>query len=689
MIINKLLKKILICGIILNFSINIFINKVHSADIQLEINGTVMNNLPVAPIILNDSVLVPAREVFEEIGAVVDYKDDTKEIFIGYEDTIILLKIGETTSSVNENIVTMSTPPQIINGKTSIPARFIAESLGFEVNWIEQERKVVINSNKPEVIQNNMQNNSTVDLDKSGVIESGDYLLTGIKNLTMDSIEGGNFYIQSTSPMSRIDKFLEDNTLIVDIYNSKLNLQNNIYTVNNPYIEEIRLEENIIDGQDVTRVIFQLNELKSYNVSLSTDRTNLSVNFIGNSILDINHNYKDEVESINITFENFPNIDLYKQNDNIIIQANNITTPVTLNSNFENISISQVDETTYRIYYNNINNLEPKLYKNGNTINIELLPSPEETNNINNPDNMYDTVYQTIFNDKYNRRLLIKKPSELNMSVNNLYTNDNYMAKKYTVTFPNNYSNYFGVGTLEVNDENIKSITLNTNESNQTELLIDTNRILAFVITEDANNIYIDYRLPKEIYPKIVVIDPGHGGDDPGATGIYEVEKDFTLAVSKNLLNLIERDNLVKVYLTRTTDVYPNFEDRYGLGNEVGDLFISIHGNSAYPNQNASGTEVYYSLKNNNYVNGLSSSAFADIILNNLINELSFIDRGVKTANHYVTQHGIIPAVLAEIGFLSNPSEAYTLSTPEYKEKAALAIYKSIIEVFNYYTPTR
>jgi len=152
---------VLVLFIIVNNIFSVFANKwvtmnitydfsthLYSAEgVNLFVNGNKLENLAMPPIIFNERTLVPAREVFEPMGAVVDWKEDTQEVFIAFEDTIVILKIGSSNANVNGEIKKISPPAKIINGKTMIPVRFVAEAFGIEVIWEEDTRSIFIDSN--------------------------------------------------------------------------------------------------------------------------------------------------------------------------------------------------------------------------------------------------------------------------------------------------------------------------------------------------------------------------------------------------------------------------------------------------------------------------------------------------------------------------------------------------------------
>ncbi len=148
---------------------------------------------------------------------------------------------------------------------------------------------------------------------------------------------------------------------------------------------------------------------------------------------------------------------------------------------------------------------------------------------------------------------------------------------------------------------------------------------------------------------------------------------------------LLDNDPNIKGYATRTTDVYPSFDDRTNLGNTVGDLFISVHINSASP-ETANGTEVfYYNAADVSLSRGISSSLLAQTLQANLLEKLGSFDRKVKRENFIVLRQSTVPSTLCEIGFITNVEEGAKLNSPEYRQLAAEAIYQSVKTLFEKY----
>ena len=117
--------------------------------IVMVVDGNVVKTPEMPPIILNERTLVPAREFFEQIGALVTWDNDTRRVIVEYEGERIVMVIDSRTVFVGDNSISIAKndpPPKIINDKTMIPVRFVAEAFGFDVSWENETRTVNIKS---------------------------------------------------------------------------------------------------------------------------------------------------------------------------------------------------------------------------------------------------------------------------------------------------------------------------------------------------------------------------------------------------------------------------------------------------------------------------------------------------------------------------------------------------------------
>lgn len=196
-------------------------------------------------------------------------------------------------------------------------------------------------------------------------------------------------------------------------------------------------------------------------------------------------------------------------------------------------------------------------------------------------------------------------------------------------------------------------------------------RVLELILQSKQGNVLNEVRSNRKAF---VILDAGHGGNDPGAIGKQGLrEKDVTLAVSEYLQRYLENDQF-KVILSRDNDSEILLQPRVDVANQKhADLFISVHCNSMPPgNPHIKGIETYYTTP--------QSLELANILHRRMVGELQTPDRGVRKRNLFVTRKTVMPSVLLEIGFVSNPAEEALLGNPNYQRRVARTIYNGIQE---------
>lgn len=186
-----------------------------------------------------------------------------------------------------------------------------------------------------------------------------------------------------------------------------------------------------------------------------------------------------------------------------------------------------------------------------------------------------------------------------------------------------------------------------------------------------------------------IVIDPGHGGFDPGKVGSKGVhEKDINLKIGLKLRDYLEQSGAY-VIMTRTEDVDLDGNDEKQLkkkdmhnrkeiiNNSNADILISIHQN-AFPQPSVKGAQVFYHSSSDN------GKKLADYIQQSIKTYVDITNKRIAKPNkdYYVLRTTNIPAVIVECGFLTNAQEEARLNTDEYQEEVAWAIYIGIIEYF-------
>ncbi|MBI1271622.1 AMIN domain-containing protein [bacterium] len=168
-----------------------------------------------------------------------------------------------------------------------------------------------------------------------------------------------------------------------------------------------------------------------------------------------------------------------------------------------------------------------------------------------------------------------------------------------------------------------------------------------------------------------VILDAGHGGTDPGAQRGDTDEKDITLAIVKKTDRYLKASG-VKVLLTRSEDKTVSLAERVELTNNTRpDAFLSVHINSLESKSDIHGIETYYQTP--------QSERMAKLIHKSLVDGLKAPDRSVRKAKFYVVNRTTVPAVLAEVGFISHKEEKKRLTTDAYQEKVAAALARGVV----------
>jgi N-acetylmuramoyl-L-alanine amidase len=122
----------------------------------------------------------------------------------------------------------------------------------------------------------------------------------------------------------------------------------------------------------------------------------------------------------------------------------------------------------------------------------------------------------------------------------------------------------------------------------------------------------------------------------------------------------------------------------------VGDIFVSIHVNAVRGGNTAiHGTETFFWAGEHDEILGFSGEELAEIMQRNMVAAMGSYDRGIKSDHMVVLREATIPAVLCEVGFMTNPAEAARLATEEYQWQIAWGLYNGIREAFSVYTPRR
>jgi N-acetylmuramoyl-L-alanine amidase len=178
---------------------------------------------------------------------------------------------------------------------------------------------------------------------------------------------------------------------------------------------------------------------------------------------------------------------------------------------------------------------------------------------------------------------------------------------------------------------------------------------------------------PERVYK--IVIDAGHGGKDPGAEGASgQREKHFTLSLSQKVYELLKQENMFEPHLTRTDDTFIELDERPDIANQMkADVFLSIHANT-FKDKNVGGIETFYRFDEN--------IELAQTMHNQVVKAMGFRDRGIRFEELKVLSLSKVPAILLEVGYLTNPAEEAVLLGEDGQDRAAQAIVDGLKQYF-------
>lgn len=713
--------------------------------VTLNIDGKEVTTGEMPAIIIDGRTLVPAREVFESdsINAKVEWNQKNQEVYISYKDKYIVLKVGSKTAYVNNKAIALDVPANLIrdtsqkNPKTMIPLRFVTENLGYGIDWNQstytakisspgaatpkptptptptpiptatpkpidgnQDQFDELNSNGanrqlPTELKDNKvifnSSGSSNEATTSNIISQNNSEVS-INSVTYDK-NSRSFKIVASGPISSVEKSTWDGKYIVDIINAKYGLDNNLsykFTyADNPITKQVRSsQQEDREGTKVLRVVFDLVDPNaSYELSISQDRKILTLKMLESTLEKVELGQNNKGDYILLTGSSAPNVTAFRLSNpsRMVFDLKNMVTLVgnqsqnnVLGQYVTAIRTAPFDSTTTRVVVETDGQADYEITKlDGKTTMIQLV----------------EPGYKNISYENYDTPTITLESIATKISLEGVTYEDRYMKKEYVINLPGNYEDVFGSGDIHIDDNIISNIEIKKNSSGNTSLVIHEKGIYVFRLEADEQNVYIKAYKPKQIYSKIVVIDFGHGGEDPGAVNstnkskTYK-EKDINLAIGTYLKGYLDADSSIKVYYTRLDDSTVDLKTRTPFANDVeADILISIHNNSAV-SSSANGTLTLY-FKDAD-VPGLNSKELATIVHDNVIQATGLENQGIRADNGlFILRTSSMPSIILEVGFISNSKDLLVITDPAVQQKVAKAIYDSILEVFEEYPTGR
>ncbi len=588
----------------------------------------------VPPTVINGRILVPMAAIFRAMGATVEWNQITQTVTATRGTTQIILPIGSTTPVVDNKLWSLDVPARIVDNRTLAPLRFVGEALGGTVTWDEANRTAHITSPGSAA-----PNTPTTPTPKVVAVN------TGSSTVNLRNGPGTSYNLVGTASPGT--------TLAV------LNSQSDWYQVNNGgstawiagWVVNLIYEDDQIPDPVTPETPTPTEPVSgSNNLTLYSQRSSDGVKIYMESAVKLQATKTSTSNQICYTFAD-----------------------------------QQIVGTAYLQEYLGASLVTAQGTNEGSKAKVTInLPAGVEYQSTTENDGLRQVLFIPNFISSVSRSTFGSSGEKV--AVNTVtamgYTTA-ITSNRLDVTFKNALPG-LASPSYSYNNSLIKSMVLETQGETGAVLTITTTNPARFSVglNSDAtvlNILFVDQSELESREP-IVVLDAGHGGSDPGASGDYLKEKDVTLAVAMKAGQLLEAEG-IKVIYTRTDDTFVGLVDRSDIANFYNAaVFVSVHCN-ANTSSTPGGTETYcyfpledpqlYMQKDERYNLALR-------LQQALVANLGRSDRGVKQSNLSVLRETTMPSALVEMAFISNPTEEALLAQQQFTDKAAKAIADAI-----------
>ncbi|WP_202707093.1 N-acetylmuramoyl-L-alanine amidase family protein [Sporosalibacterium faouarense] len=637
--------------------------------VNVEINGQALES-DVPPLVYDERTLVPIRFVAENLNAEVNWHQEEQEAVINALGKEIILKPNSSQVIIDgeKKELPYGVPAKIVNdGRTMVPLRFVSEELGCSVKWDQETLTASIQAESQEVLDIDVDMNT--DYPRVVVKTSGPVLY--------NTIELGDF-----------------NKLVIDIPNSTLNIEDeskvdtkgilNLEVEKYP-IKAVRSSQFKVDP-NVTRIAIDLDNLTDYEINYLSNGEGFEIKFInnvsdvvaeeidGNKAIIIKNSNKVEYSSFVLQDPNRIVIDLMSSNYDVDKYEYEIDDEL-----ISGIRVAQFDHDGY---YN----------ENEKVVRVVLdikenayMPEPQIETIDNNlviflEDKDFSSIdYNTLESDKGSLEITGLKETDYDVVYDDEVNTMHVRMPKDNIEIDN--------GKLNIDDDLVEDITIKEDgEEKVFEIKLKKNIEYTSFEKNGKKNILIVMEYKNKKYgDKLIIIDAGHGGKDPGTTAINSKihEKELTLMVAKRLEKKLNEIGF-KTYLTRDNDEYIGLYERTDKANSMdGDAFISIHFN-AHNNPDVKGIETIYCPSYGSDQKTEDQYPFAETIHSAVVDAIGGIDRGInRRPEIVVTRESKMVAALVELGFISNPEEEKAILSFDYIDKAVDGISEGLMEYFD------
>lgn len=620
--------------------------------------------------------MVPINFISSTLGATMNFDWSTMEATILYRSKRVVLKMNSSTAYVNGVAKELpdGVPAKLLGFdgtyRSLVPVRFLEEAFGLEIFWDGQTQTVSINKPQQDlkaISYDWMAKFQEVRFKTTGEVDASHYFVEGssiggkdkivleLQNVRFDIdpllLNDQGLYVDDAGgfEISKIQAFQSD----TDPYKVRVDVELNMkkeydvwydYKTGELVLQLINSVWDISteDIYSAKTVVIETGEEPAYNV---TPLNNKVIVDVINSKLRIDEGksgiiFPDGNEINAINYLQFDPSGEYEADDVITRVVISLGTKVST----EDVYVEAIDDKIY-------------VYVSGNPLDgfnyaKQDIDWASLSINLNKSSN-----YITSYNKK-TREMTLSIPKEaIELDSLNIDIDDN-IVDLITIDDKSNSRDYVITFTLSKGTE-----VFDQTESKMTDTLA-----FSFTNNDLKNSIYRG---------RLIVIDPGHGGKDPGARGANLTEAEINLIAAKALRKKLEGLGF-NVYMTRESDKYVGLYNRPQIANDLNaEAFISIHANAA-SNPKAVGIEnLYYPEEGFSLKRELARSIQAKMIA-----YTGAVNRGiVERPNLVVTRETKMPSVIVEMGFLTNPQEEANLMNPAYMDRLTNGMRDGLLQI--------
>lgn len=580
----------------------------------------------------NGRTLVPFRFIAEKLGASVSWNQLTKQVDMKNDTQSITLWAGQARAEVNGQVVTLDTRPVVVNGRTMVPLRFIAETFGLMVNWEAEKRLVSLWTTTGKAIGSGQTTTGGVR------VRSG----PGTNYGTICQLDSG---VRLTLLKQEADWY------------------------------QVRLADGRVGwiaGWLVAPVDLPEPEPSEPDVPLPPPVNKITEVLVEGAVVRVTGTVplqytvaQADPEKTAFDFQGF------------LLASNNLTVAVP-EGVIAQVQVSQKTADTVRILvdFRSTASFTASLEDNGKVIAFTFTPDAP-------PDPPASSLKKITGLEVKDAVVTVTGDGPLYYTTQTLSNPDRIAIdfQEFTFDRPGNFLPATGMGpVIQVRTSQYTADTV--------RLVVDLRGQATFIANPQGSGetIAFAFTLQGDPTEKVVVLDPGHGGIgtwgvDPGAIGPGGLqEKDVNLDIAQKVGEILKQQGIQVVY-TRQEPNNLTYWERAHIATTTGaSAYVSIHANASL-SRTARGTSTYfYAPPASELANQRAArERLAGYIQEELVRQIQLRDLGLMESNLAVLRYTVVPSALVEVAFLSNPTEEALLASADFRTRAAEGIAAGIL----------